>query len=62
MHDLDLIPTEIIVRLRDNPPEARWSKLQKDGPQKAAKKLRVSRRPIAMVPLQRIWKAETETA
>lgn len=58
MHDLDLIPTDIIVRLRDDPPEARWSKLQKDGPQKAAKKLKQRRAALKAVATRRARMAD----
>ncbi len=36
MHDLDLIPTEVIILMRDRKKEVRWSKLMKDAGQKAA--------------------------
>ncbi len=35
MHDIDLIPAEIIVRLRDEKRTARWGKLMKDAAAKA---------------------------
>src|SRR5882672_3749765 len=35
MHDIDLIPTDAIVRLRDEKRKARWSKLTKDAAVKA---------------------------
>jgi hypothetical protein len=46
MHDLDLIETDVIRKLRDDPPEVRWAKLMKDGPRKAHEALR--RRRIAL--------------
>ena len=36
MHDLDLIPTEVIVMMRERPKVVRWSKLMKDAGAKAA--------------------------
>ena len=33
--DIDLIPTEVIVRMRDEKRKARWSKLTKDAATKA---------------------------
>ena len=38
MHDLDLIPTEIVVHMRDRPKIVKWSKRMKDAGQKAALK------------------------
>src|SRR5690242_9829118 len=35
MHDIDLIPTEVVARLRDEKRKARWSKLTKDAVTKA---------------------------
>lgn len=35
MHDLDLIPTDVIRQMRDVPREVRWAKLAKDAPKKA---------------------------
>jgi 5-methylcytosine-specific restriction endonuclease McrA len=35
MHDVDLIPTEIIRRLRDEKRKANWAKLTKDASKKA---------------------------
>jgi hypothetical protein len=35
MHDIDLIPTDAVVRLRDEKRKARWSKLTKDAAAKA---------------------------
>jgi 5-methylcytosine-specific restriction endonuclease McrA len=35
MHDIDLIPTDVIIRLRDEKRTARWAKLTKDAAQKA---------------------------
>ena len=41
MHDIDLIPTDVVSRLRDEKRKARWSKLTKDAAAKAiATKLR----------------------
>jgi 5-methylcytosine-specific restriction endonuclease McrA len=41
MHDIDLIPTEVVARLRDEKRKARWSKLTKNAAVKAvATKLR----------------------
>jgi len=31
MHDIDLIPTEVVARLRDEKRKVRWSKLTKDA-------------------------------
>jgi hypothetical protein len=31
MHDIDLIPTEVIIRLRDEKRKSDWSKLTKDA-------------------------------
>ncbi len=35
MHDIDLIPTDAIIRLRDEMRKPRWSKLMKDAAKKA---------------------------
>jgi 5-methylcytosine-specific restriction endonuclease McrA len=35
MHDIDLIPTDAVVRLRDEKRKARWSKLTKNAAKKA---------------------------
>jgi 5-methylcytosine-specific restriction endonuclease McrA len=35
MHDIDLIPTDALRRLRDQKRKARWSKLTKDAAKKA---------------------------
>jgi hypothetical protein len=35
MHDIDLIPTDAVIRLRDEKRKARWSKLTKDAGKKA---------------------------
>lgn len=35
MHDLDLIPTEVVIRLRDEKRTANWKKLMKDAAAKA---------------------------
>ena len=35
MHDIDLIPTEVVARLRDEKRKARWSKLTKNAAAKA---------------------------
>jgi hypothetical protein len=35
MHDIDLIPTDVIIRLRDEMRKPRWSKLTKDAAKKA---------------------------
>jgi hypothetical protein len=35
MHDIDLIPTDVIVRLRDEKRKPRWAKLMKDAAAKA---------------------------
>jgi hypothetical protein len=35
MHDIDLLPTDALVRLRDEKRKARWSKLTKDAAKKA---------------------------
>ncbi len=42
MYDLDLIPTEHIVRMRDEKRSADWSKLMKDGPAKAHATMRAN--------------------
>jgi hypothetical protein len=57
MHDLALIPTDIIVRLRDEPPTANWAKLQKDGPRKAAATLERKRRARKAVATRREYAA-----
>lgn len=36
MHDIDLIPTDIVVQLRDSDPTPNWSKRMKDAGEKAA--------------------------
>jgi hypothetical protein len=41
-HDITLIPTEIVIRLRDEPRLARWSKLTKNAGQKAAETKRLT--------------------
>lgn len=35
MHDIDLIPTDVVVRLRDEKRSPRWGKLMKDAGTKA---------------------------
>ena len=35
MHDIDLIPTEVIVQMRDRPKQVRWAKRMKDAGRKA---------------------------
>jgi 5-methylcytosine-specific restriction endonuclease McrA len=35
MHDIDLIPTDVVVRLRDEKRKPRWAKLMKDAGAKA---------------------------
>src|SRR4051794_39587641 len=35
MHDIDLIPTDVIIRLRDEKRKANWAKLTKDAASKA---------------------------
>ena len=40
MHDIDLIPTEVVARLRDEKRKARWSKLTKDAAKKAIATMR----------------------
>jgi len=40
MHDIDLIPTDAVVRLRDDKRKARWSKLTKDAAKKAIATMR----------------------
>ena len=35
MHDIDLIPTDAIIRLRDEKRKPRWAKLTKDAAKKA---------------------------
>ena len=37
MHDIDLLPTDAVVRLRDEKRKARWSKLTKDAAKKPLK-------------------------
>jgi 5-methylcytosine-specific restriction endonuclease McrA len=36
MHDIDLIPTSVIIQMRDVERSPRWAKLQKDAGKKAA--------------------------
>ena len=36
MHDLDLIPTDVVIRLRDEKRTVNWKKLMKDATEKAA--------------------------
>lgn len=36
IHDLDIIPTETIIQMRDRPKIVNWSKRMKDGGRKAA--------------------------
>ena len=40
MHDIDLLPTDAVVRLRDEKRKARWSKLTKDAAKKAIETMR----------------------
>ena len=40
MHDIDLIPKDALVRLRDEKRKARWSKLTKDAAKKAIATMR----------------------
>jgi len=40
MHDIDLIPTDIVRRFRDEKRKARWSKLTKDAAKKAIATMR----------------------
>ncbi|MFQ5965938.1 MAG: HNH endonuclease [Candidatus Scalinduaceae bacterium] len=49
MHDLDLISTETIKRMRDRPKIVDWSKRMKDAGKKAAhtRKLRMAGRKVA---------------
>jgi hypothetical protein len=35
MHDIDLIPTDVVARLRDEKRKPRWAKLTKDAAAKA---------------------------
>lgn len=42
MHDVDLIPTEVIRRLRDEKRKANWSKLTKNAAAKAVKTKRLN--------------------
>ena len=42
MHDIDLIPTDGLVRLRDEKRKPRWAKLMKDAAQKATETKRLS--------------------
>src|ERR1700719_2520240 len=37
MHDIDLIPTDVVARLRDEKRKPRWAKLTKDAAEKAVK-------------------------
>ena len=41
MHDIDLIPTDALVRLRDEKRKPRWAKLMKDAAQKATQTKRL---------------------
>jgi 5-methylcytosine-specific restriction endonuclease McrA len=41
MHDIDLIPTDALVRLRDEKRKPRWAKLTKDAAQKAVQTKRL---------------------
>jgi len=45
MHDIDLISTETIIKMRDRPKSVKWSKRMKDAGKKAA--LRRKRRAAA---------------
>ena len=40
MHDIDLLPTDAVIRLRDEKRKARWSKLTKDAAKKAIETMR----------------------
>ena len=40
MHDIDLLPTDAVVRLRDQKRKARWSKLTKNAAKKAIETMR----------------------
>jgi hypothetical protein len=42
MHDIDLIPTDALVRLRDEKRKPRWAKLMKDAAQKALQTKRLN--------------------
>jgi 5-methylcytosine-specific restriction endonuclease McrA len=41
MHDIDLIPTDAIIRLRDEKRKPRWAKLTKDAARKAVETKRL---------------------
>jgi 5-methylcytosine-specific restriction endonuclease McrA len=41
MHDIDLIPTDVVIRLRDEKREPRWAKLTKDAARKAVETKRL---------------------
>jgi hypothetical protein len=47
MHDINLIPTEIIIRLRDEKREACWPKLMKDAAVKAVNTKRLNPEKMA---------------
>ena len=40
MHDIDLLPTDAVIRLRDEKRKARWSKLTKDAAKKSIETMR----------------------
>lgn len=42
MHDIDLIPTEVVIRLRDEKRKPRWAKLTKDAAAKAIETKRLN--------------------
>jgi hypothetical protein len=41
MHDIDLIPTDAVIRLRDEKRKPRWAKLTKDAARKAVETKRL---------------------
>jgi hypothetical protein len=42
MHDIDLIPTDVVIRLRDEKRKPRWAKLTKDAAATAIKTKRLN--------------------
>lgn len=42
MHDIDLIPTDVVVRMRDEKRKPRWAKLTKDAAVKAVETKRLN--------------------
>lgn len=62
MHDLDLIPTDVVRLLRDEKRTANWKKLMKDAAEKAAAKRKRSAIAKKAVAARRRRISQTEVA